>query len=344
MRKNLLFLFLAVLLTGCNLKTMQVADIAPGVIFDTDLGNDIDDVFALQMVLNYANHGKVNLLGVTLTKDHPAAVEYVDSYCRLNGFDNMPLGFAYNGSTRDINSTPGSYMLPALEAKDANGDNILNVKRRLSDDIPEGYRLMRKILSESEDSSVVIITVGFATNLSRLLDSQADEYSELSGKELVARKVKLLSIMSGTYNDDVFNNPEWNVLQDIESAQNVYDNWPGEIIASGSEIGVRILYPHQSVLNDYPDSNYPLCVSYCAYAAMPYDRPCWDLTSVLYAIEPEESHLDVSDYGKIKIDAKGYSTFTAETGGRHRHLVLDMADIHSITQKLVDVSTDLSCK
>ena len=58
--------------------------------------------------------------------------------------------------------------------------------------------------------------------------------------------------MSGTYNDDTFNNPEWNVLQDLKAAQNVYNNWPTEVIASGSEVGVRILYPHESVLNDYP--------------------------------------------------------------------------------------------
>ena len=44
----------------------------------------------------------------------------------------------------------------------------------------------------------MIAQVGFSTNLARLLDTGADEYSTLSGIELVKRKVKLLSLMAGT--------------------------------------------------------------------------------------------------------------------------------------------------
>lgn len=312
-----------------------------GVIFDTDMGSDIDDVFALQMILNYANQGKYDLLGIAISKDYPRVIDYVDGYCRLNGFGDIPLGYAYNGSDLDWNRECGKYVCHTLDTL-IDRKKILPVERTITDSIPEGYKMMRKALAARADSSVVIITVGFATNLSRLLESQPDEYSELNGMELIKRKVKSLSMMSGTYNDDTFNNPEWNVLQDLAAARNVYSNWPTEIIASGSEVGVRILYPHQSVLKDYPGGEkHPLCVSYKAYAKMPYDRPCWDLTSVLFAIEPENSHLDYSLKGNITIDENGYSRFTASPEGKHRYLTVDKDSVSAVTGKLVEVCTQI---
>ncbi len=349
MKKNILLVFLSIIALfnySCQNKKNVHNPVSEkiGVIYDTDLGSDIDDVFALQMVLNYANQGKYDLLGIAISKDYPEVVDYVDGYCRLNGFDNIPLGYAYNGSDIGFNRECGKYVCATLDTI-IDGNKILPVKRTLKDNIPEGYKMMRKVLSQQADSSVVIITVGFATNLSRLLNSQPDEYSDLSGIELIKKKVKLLSIMSGTYNDDVFNNPEWNVLQDMNAAKNVYNNWPTELIASGSEVGVRILYPHESVLNDYPrGEKYPLCVSYKLYDKMPYDRPCWDLTSVLYAIEPESSHLNISSKGKITIDDKGYSKFTTSQNGKHRFLILDNDSIEDIVNKLVEVCTNIPHK
>ena len=55
------------------------------VIFDTDVGNDIDDVLAMQMLFNYEKAGKIDLLGITISKSNPYSIEYIDGYCRLNG-------------------------------------------------------------------------------------------------------------------------------------------------------------------------------------------------------------------------------------------------------------------
>ena len=57
----------------------------------------------------------------------------------------------------------------------------------------------RKVLSEAADHSVVISAIGFATNLRDLLQSEADEYSSLSGYDLVAAKVKTVVWQGGWY-------------------------------------------------------------------------------------------------------------------------------------------------
>ncbi|KAL3929133.1 MAG: hypothetical protein SGPRY_002090, partial [Prymnesium sp.] len=50
----------------------------------------------------------------------------------------------------------------------------------------------RRALALAPDSSVAIAVIGFATNIAPLLRSSPDEISTLSGRDLVARKVKLI--------------------------------------------------------------------------------------------------------------------------------------------------------
>ena len=47
------------------------------MIFDTDMGNDVDDALALAMLHAFASRGEVKLLAVTVSKDNPWAAEYV---------------------------------------------------------------------------------------------------------------------------------------------------------------------------------------------------------------------------------------------------------------------------
>lgn len=310
-------LFTGLMCTLCSCKNKKEAENEPlVVIFDTDVGNDIDDVLALQMLFNYEKEGKIDLLGITIGKCNPYSILYVDGYCHLNDRGDIPLGFAYNG----VNPEDNKYLRPTLDTL-IDGEKILYPQRNLNDSLPEGYKLLRKLLSSQKDNSVVFIAVGPETNLARLLESKPDEYSDLDGKSLVERKVKLLSVMGGLYGD-AFDFPEWNIVQDLEAAQKVFAEWPTEVIASGWELGNELLYPHQSILNDF-SANHPLSVSYKIYEQMPYDRPTWDLTSVLYAIEPDSGFFTLSQKGTIQIDSVGRSIFIPSCNGKHRYLIIE---------------------
>lgn len=327
---------LLLLAGGCSRQAETPAPVP--VIFDTDPGNDIDDVLALQMLLNYHRQGRIDLLGIGIGKMYPRAIEYVDAYCRHNGLDDVPLGYVYDGA----NPLPeaGDYVIRTLDTL-IGGRRILTPARSIADRIPEGYRLYRRLLAEAADSSVVFIAVGPYTNVARLLESPADEISPLTGRELVARKVRLLSLMGGTYNDDVFNNPEWNVMQDLGASRTLFAEWPTPLVASGSEVGTRILYPASSVLRDFEGGEAaPLCVSYKIYKPMPYDRPAWDLTSVLYAVEPDRSFLGISEPGTITVSEAGYSRFTPDPAGRHCFLTVAPDDIPGVVARLVETCAE----
>jgi hypothetical protein len=62
------------------LSTMPGALAEPvRLIFDTDMGNDVDDLIALCMIHSLQKRGACKLLAVTITKDHPQAAAFVDA-------------------------------------------------------------------------------------------------------------------------------------------------------------------------------------------------------------------------------------------------------------------------
>ncbi len=308
------------------------------VIFDTDLGNDIDDVMALQMLLNYEKEGRVELLGVTLCKANPATIAFADGYLRYNGRGDLPLGYVYDGVT----PFDGTYLLPTLAAT-ADGQPVLKPERTIDSNLPEAYKLLRRLLADAPDGSVVLISVGPMTNIGRLMDSAPDDISPLPGVELVKRKVKAVAAMAGLYGGG-FDFPEWNVEQDIPAARSVFSKCPVPLTASGWELGNRLLYPHQSILEDFGDpQKHPLAIAYGAYMEMPYDRQTWDLTSVLDIVEPDR-WFGYSPAGTITVDEKGFSHFTADPKGTQRYLTIDSLQIPATLQGLVNQVTGKNIK
>ena len=206
-------------------------------------------------------------------------------------------------------------------------------------DLPDAHLLYRKILAEQPDSSVVIVSIGFMTNLARLLDTPADGYSELDGKELVASKVKLLTTMAGC-----FNNPEmaeYNVHKDIPAAAKVFGEWPGAIVTTPFELGMEILYPGSSIVSDFGWAGlHPVVEAYKCYLPMPYDRPTWDLTALLYAAGHEDM-FSLSPAGDITVAGNGTVAFSANPEGNRRYMMADKEQGEAIRDYFVDLITSV---
>ena len=80
MRKSICIYFCIILfsLVSCKSNIEKQNNLPVPVIFDTDVGNDIDDVLALQMLLNYESVGLVKILGLTVSKSNLLAPIYDD--------------------------------------------------------------------------------------------------------------------------------------------------------------------------------------------------------------------------------------------------------------------------
>jgi len=300
-----------------------------GIIFDTDIGNDIDDALALALLHTFESRAECHLLAVTITKDNALAAPFVDVVNTFYGRGNIPIGTVRNGVTPE----DGNFLRPVVEAETA-GKQWYPHHLQSGQDSPEAVDLLRKVLGQQPDQSVVIVQVGFSTNLARLLKTEGDEYSPLNGVELVKQKVRLLSIMAGAFTE-IEGKPyrEYNVIMDLDSARQVFANWPGPIVASGFEIGLAILYPAQSIEKDYRYVlHHPVAQAYGCYIKMPYDRPTWDLTSVLYAVRPQRGYFDLSESGIIQVDEAGQTIFTPQPGGPHRYLMVKEPQIIRVTE------------
>ena len=295
----------------CGLPVLLAAPVR--LIFDTDMGNDIDDAVALAMIHALESRGEAKLVAVTITKDNRWAAPFVDVMNTFYGRGDIPIGVVRDGKT------PEDGNMIRLPADRKRPDGSFVYPHHLVDgrEAPEAVGLLRRTLAREKDGAVVIVQVGFSTNLARLLDAKPDDASPLDGRELVKRKVRLLSMMGGAFPDG---KPEFNIETDIPAAKKLFAAWPTPIVTSGYEIGSKILYPAASILKDYgyvPD--HPLAEAYRDYQKMPYDRPMWDPTATLYAVR--RNSFSLSPHGTISVDDEGRTHFTASDSGRHQYLL-----------------------
>ncbi len=331
-----LILFQSIILFSCNSLEKQDAGEKLRVIFDTDIGADIDDALALAMLYNYMDLGWIDMMAVMSCKDHPYSARYIDVMNTWYGYPDLPIGIVIDGVKHDTSA----YARHVVEMK-MDGKPVFARSLRDGQNLPLAVALYRKLLSESPDSSVVIIAVGQSTNLARLLDSEADEYSRLSGFELVSRKVDYLSMMAGNFREA---RPETNIFNDPAAAAKVLESWPTEIWFSPFDVGWACPFPGESIQNDFSSVDFhPLVEAYKNYQPMPYDRPAWDLTSVLFGVERDSSYFTISPPGKVflgyepDLEHHVVTRFTPYPQGKHRYLSVDEKQAGRIRERLVAV-------
>jgi hypothetical protein len=306
------------------------------LIFDTDICGDCDDVLALGMIHALQSRGHCRLLAVTISADHKLAAPFVDAVNTFYGRGEIPIGVVGQGGVAEK-----SAFLSLVEEKDG---GRLRYPRRLASDhtAPSATAVLRQTLATQPDGSVVIAQVGFSTNLARLLDSPPDERSPLPGRELVRRKVKLLSLMAGAF-QPIEGKPdyrEYNVIKDIKSAQALAEGWPTAMVYSGFEIGIALPYPAVSIERDYAYVlHHPLAEAYIKRNPPPHNRPTWDLTSVLFAVLGDRGYFDVSPRGKVTVGADGVTRLEAASEERHSYLILRPEQKPRVLEALVQLSS-----
>ena len=275
------------------------------VVFDTDMGNDIDDALALGLLHALQTRGECKIIAVTITKDNPWAAPYIDALNTFYRRPNIPIGMV-KGSGITPEDSP-MIRVPA-ERKLPDGSFVYPHKIMTGADAPDALSVLRNALEAQPDGSVVIVQVGFSTNLARLL---------VGSHDLVARKVKLLVMMAGNFAKP---DAEFNVKMDVPSAQKLMRDWPTPVVTSGFEIGNSILFPASSITRDFR-GDHPVAEAYRNYKKFPYDRPTWDITAALYAVRQDAGYFSLSDPGTINVDARGVTTFVPAANGKHRYMI-----------------------
>lgn len=248
------------------------------IIFDTDFGADADDLGALAMLHTLIDKNECDLLAIMSWSMESNVIPAIDAVNRYYNHPDIPLGIRHDG---EWHVADWNYNYPIAEQFPHELKN---------DDVMDATSLYRKILASQDDQSITIVTVGPLANIQYLLKSQADEYSDLSGKELVEKKVKEFVVMGGEFPDGRL---EWNFSGNMEGVTKyVFDNLSVPVIFSGYEIGVRI--KTGEVFNRI-DKNTPLYVGFMHFSKNAswmkgyfkgdiLDNSTYDQTAVLYVV------------------------------------------------------------
>jgi purine nucleosidase len=315
------------------------------VIFDTDMWSDIDDALALAMLHALQDRHEINLLAVTVSTEIKWCASYVDLVNIFYGHPQVPVGIIRDGMDLEgfRKKFPDDWPITRyteILSKEKTANGALIYPHRLIDGkkTPEAVALLRKTLAAVPDGSVVMIQVGYSTNLARLLDSAPDAVSPLAGRDLIRKKVRLLSVMAGNFAATTDDNgkirekgrPEFNLMVDVPAAQKLFSNWPTPIVDSGFEIGLAMLYPAVSIERDFSYvAHHPISETYRTYAEeqnvpkkWPHNHATFDLTSVLYAARPDRNYFSLSKPGRITVLPDGGSHFEESEDGTQRYLII----------------------
>jgi inosine-uridine nucleoside N-ribohydrolase len=176
--------------------------------------------------------------------------------------------------------------------------------------IQDGVELYRKLLAEQPDGSVIICCIGLLSVLAKLLQSQADQYSNLSGEQLVSRKVtKLVTMGKGALPDgkDGFN---W--IMDKQAAAVVLNNWPVPIAVSS--FGSSIMTGDAEVSG--LEEAHPVHQAYRIFLQTLFARPSWDQVAVLYAVYGQQMFQEVTGLTIQYSADTGEHSWSSIEGGR----------------------------
>ena len=115
------------------------------LVFDTDLGNDVDDSMALAVIHALQNRNECELLAVTTTKDNPYVAPMIDVLNTFYGRPEIPIAVVKNGVTKD----EGKYNRQVLELKDDTGNPRYPRKLTPEDSakLPDAVPFLRKLLA-----------------------------------------------------------------------------------------------------------------------------------------------------------------------------------------------------
>ena len=303
------------------------------IIYDTDMESDVDDVGATVVLHTLANRGEAELLATMVSSANPWSAPCLDAINTFYGRPDLPIGVpkgkAVNRKT-----------VYAQAVAEAYSHSVTS-----SDSLPDAARLYREILAGQPDSSVVIVTVGYLTNLHRLLRTPPDDISSLNGVNLVRKKVKEYVCMGGNFPQDTNSQVFGNWKPDPEAAREVIDRWPTPVLFSGGGDQLARLYQTGGTLPAELPEGHLVRQAYAWF----FDRAGWakgpthhsaDLLAVLIAVRGLGDDFDQMCEGYNEVFANGTHAWRSSLDKEQCYVVPHPQRIDKVTAELNALMTN----
>ncbi|KAB2575685.1 hypothetical protein DBV05_g5676 [Lasiodiplodia theobromae] len=304
----------------------SVATAKKNLIIDTDLFSDVDDAGALLLA---ATSSKVNILAVNVNYPSSYSALAASAILAHYGHEDVPVG-VMRPLTNESFFDDFYFELGEYASKVAYHWSGGSLSWGDAGSAWDPVSLYRKVLAEQEDSSVTIASIGFFDNLSGLLNSTADAYSNSSGLELVQSKVAELVIMGGGYPSGY----EYNFWGSNSSlTAHVVNNWPGKMTFSGSELGGNVT-SGASLTVEAPAGD-PVAAAYRWYTGYNVSRFSWDPLTVLYACEGTADLFEyANEFGYNHVHPNGSNNWVYDETATNQHWLQLKVDNETVARKL----------
>lgn len=316
MIKTLKQIFASALIVTLILTSSMAGGAPVKLIIDTDFDTDVDDVAALALAHAYADQGDVDILGVAIAGLCPESAPAVHALNSYFGRSDIPIGIR-KGHGVMRNSIYTKLLIDRFPSTFQTGKS------------PGSVELYRKILSESDPSSVVIVSLGYLTNLADLLASSPDEYSPLGGLKLIEEKVKLYVCMGGAYPRQMKTGKWGNILPDPASAISVNKDWPTPVIYTGGEDFSREIMTGGAFTTELPAGSllrdsYELFFNKSSWAKGPTHHSA-DLIAIQVAVKGIDPYFQETKYGYSHIFPDGTMEWRTDRDMPNRSYVAQLA-------------------
>jgi len=297
------------------------------IILDTDMLTDCDDAAALAVLLNLEAMGECCIQAICVSSKHPCSAAVVNAITTYYGRESIPIGAPKDGK--------GAYRSDSCFLEPVSAE--FSHKLPNNDAVTDAVQIYREALAEAADHEITIVTIGYMTNLASLLESPPDGDSDLSGMELVRKKVKRWVCMGGNFpEDDAKDNV--NFTRDMPSAYAAISAWPGRIDFVGREIGHNIYAGNH--LRYTPKQN-PVRRAYEIHRGR-YSQADWnhhtaDPSTILYAVRGDRDYFDLSPKGSINLNEDGTFRWVESETGRQYHVLphMEFTRIAGVLEELI---------
>lgn len=276
---------------------------AKSVIIDTDFASDADDVIAIRLAMCFQDAGMLDIKGIALSTTYSRSPLAVHALCYQDGYGSIPVAMDTSGNGVQVHT---EYV------------EVMYDMPRSRSDYEQPVEMYRRILAES-DTKVNIITLGFLQNIQGLMNSKPDQYSPLTGLELIKEKVDTLYITGGNSTGKPSFNFYWTGDKVINAARDVAGGFPARIVFLQSDLSDDTFCGQ---FYQTKDPNRSDIVTKALFANDQYGGVvAWDVFSVWCAAQDMNGSLDASflelEQGSQYISHTGATQWTAEAAGSH---------------------------
>jgi purine nucleosidase len=276
------------------------------VLFDTDIGSDIDDSVALAYLLSQR---RCELLGITTVSSHPQIrAQLCDAVCQAFGRQNVP-----------VHSGTGPALLVARRQREVPQKSVLSNWPHREDFAPNtAVDFMRNTI-RSRPGEITLLSVGPATN-SALLFALDPEIPSLLRQHVM---------MNGVYRvfSDMQGMTEWNTICDPHATAIAMNADVPRTVCIGLDVTERCRMASQECR--------------CRFSAGPL-RIIGEMAEVWFTRRPEitfhdplaaavifEPSLCKLETGTVRVELQsdqllGATVFKANTGPKRHHVAVDV--------------------